>query len=111
MNFLYNIILMKNVCLLAGSPRPSIVPSWPHLVIPLNGPVTLRCLGQQTVQWLREDKLKVRGEQRSAGLSVLHIHRAQPVHMGRYICLEEGSGEQSSVYVYVKGTFNLELGH
>jgi hypothetical protein len=55
------------------------------------------------MRWQREDRPKLRGEVRSNGVSDLEIPKAQPVHMGRYICLEESSGEQSSVYVFVKG--------
>ncbi len=45
----------------------------------------------------------MRGEKKVDGMSTLHIPRAQPVHMGRYICLEESSNEKASIYVYVKG--------
>ncbi|XP_056132797.1 mast/stem cell growth factor receptor kita [Lampris incognitus] len=89
-----------------GNTRPSITPSGPHLVILINTPLSLRCQGEQVVLWQREDKLKVRREERSNGVSILHIPRAQPVHMGRYICLEERSGEQTSVYIYVKDPGN-----
>uniref|UniRef100_A0A4W5KHZ5 receptor protein-tyrosine kinase n=1 Tax=Hucho hucho TaxID=62062 RepID=A0A4W5KHZ5_9TELE len=85
-----------------GSSRPTITPSNPYLVIPLNAPFSLRCQGDQVMRWQREDRPKLRGEVRSNGASDLKILRAQPVHMGRYICLEESSGEQSSVYVFVK---------
>lgn len=47
----------------------------------------------------------MRGEKRIDGMSTLHIPRAQPVHMGRYICLEESSSEKASIYVYVKGAW------
>lgn len=46
----------------------------------------------------------MRGEKRVAGTSTLRIAKAQPVHMGRYICLEESTKERSSIYVYVKGS-------
>ncbi|CAB1332083.1 unnamed protein product, partial [Coregonus sp. 'balchen'] len=85
-----------------GSSRPTITPSNPHLVIPLNAPFSLHCQGDQVMRWQREDRPKLRGEVRSNGASDLKIPKAQPVHMGRYICLEESSGEQSSVYVFVK---------
>ncbi|KAM9479338.1 mast/stem cell growth factor receptor Kit-like isoform 4-T4 [Salvelinus alpinus] len=85
-----------------GSARPTITPRGLHLVIPLNIPFSLLCQGDQVVQWKREDRPKLRGEERTNGSSVLNIPRAQPGHMGRYICLEERTGEQSSIYVYVK---------
>uniref|UniRef100_A0A8C8GZZ6 receptor protein-tyrosine kinase n=1 Tax=Oncorhynchus tshawytscha TaxID=74940 RepID=A0A8C8GZZ6_ONCTS len=67
---------------------------------------SLRCQGDQVMRWQREDRPKLRGEVRSNGASDLDIPKAQPVHMGRYICLEESSGEQSSVYVFVKDPDN-----
>ncbi|KAM6963200.1 mast/stem cell growth factor receptor kita [Aplochiton taeniatus] len=85
-----------------GSTRPTITPNEPHIVIPLNAPFSLHCHGEQVVRWQREDRPKVRGEERSAGASVLRVPRAQPLHMGRYICVEDSSGENSSIYVYVK---------
>lgn len=91
-----------------GSARPTITPRGLHLVIPLNIPFSLLCQGDQVVQWQREDRPKLRGEERTNGASVLKIPRAQPGHMGRYICLEEKTGEQSSIYVYVKGVFLSE---
>uniref|UniRef100_A0A673XT44 receptor protein-tyrosine kinase n=1 Tax=Salmo trutta TaxID=8032 RepID=A0A673XT44_SALTR len=92
-----------------GSARPTITPRGPHLVIPLNTPFSLLCQGDQVVQWQREDRPKLRGEERTNGASVLKIPRAQPGHMGRYICLEERTGEQSSIYVYVKGVFLSDI--
>ncbi|CAB1324124.1 unnamed protein product, partial [Coregonus sp. 'balchen'] len=89
-----------------GSARPTITPRGLHLVIPLNAPLSLLCQGDQVVQWQREDRPKLRGEERTNGASILKIPRAQPGHMGRYICLEERTGEQSSVYVYVKDPDN-----
>ncbi|XP_029905736.1 mast/stem cell growth factor receptor kita isoform X2 [Myripristis murdjan] len=86
--------------------KPTIHPTGPHFVVPLNAPITLRCQGDHLTQWQREDRRKVRGEDRRHGVSILYIARAQPVHMGRYICLEESSGEQSSIYVYVKDPDN-----
>ncbi|XP_071010511.1 mast/stem cell growth factor receptor Kit-like isoform X3 [Oncorhynchus clarkii lewisi] len=90
-----------------GSARPTITPRGLHLVIPLNIPFSLLCQGDQVVQWQREDRPKLRGEERTNGASVLKIPRAQPGHMGRYICLEEKTGEQSSIYVYVKDPDNV----
>ncbi|XP_042339159.1 mast/stem cell growth factor receptor kita isoform X2 [Plectropomus leopardus] len=89
-----------------GNTKPTITPAGPHLVIPLNTPFELHCLGEKAMQWQREDRLKVRGEKKSAGMSTLRIPRAQPVHMGRFICLEEISKEQTSIYVYVKDPDN-----
>uniref|UniRef100_A0A6Q2XQY4 receptor protein-tyrosine kinase n=1 Tax=Esox lucius TaxID=8010 RepID=A0A6Q2XQY4_ESOLU len=89
-----------------GRSRPTITPGNPHLVIPMNSPLSLICKGDRVVRWHREDRPKLRGEVRSNGLAELKIPKAMPVHMGRYICLEESSGQQNSVYVYVKDPEN-----
>lgn len=86
--------------------KPTITPAGPHIVISLNAPFELRCQGVKAMQWQREERPKVRGEKRVDGMSMLHIPRAQPVHMGRYICLEESSQEKASIYVYVKDPDN-----
>ncbi|TNN37554.1 Mast/stem cell growth factor receptor Kit [Liparis tanakae] len=86
--------------------KPTITPAGPHLVAPLNAPFELRCQGDKEMLWQREDRLKVRGEKKVAGASTLRVARAQPVHMGRYICLEESTKEQTSIYVYVKDPDN-----
>ncbi|XP_041791127.1 mast/stem cell growth factor receptor kita isoform X1 [Chelmon rostratus] len=89
-----------------GNTKPTITPAGPHIVISLNAPFELRCQGVKAMQWQREERPKVRGEKRIDGMSTLHIPRAQPVHMGRYICLEESSSEKASIYVYVKDPDN-----
>ncbi|XP_067085671.1 mast/stem cell growth factor receptor kita isoform X1 [Osmerus mordax] len=88
------------------SSRPSITPSVSPLVVPLNAPLSLRCQGGPGVRWQREDRPRVRGEERSPGASLLYIPRAQPLHMGRYTCTEDASAEGSSIYVYVKDPDN-----
>ncbi|XP_051232791.1 mast/stem cell growth factor receptor kita isoform X2 [Dicentrarchus labrax] len=89
-----------------GNTKPAITPTGPHIVVSLNTPFELRCQGEKAMQWQREDRLKVRGEKKVDGMSTLHIPRAQPVHMGRYICLEESSKEKASIYIYVKDPDN-----
>ncbi|XP_049443147.1 mast/stem cell growth factor receptor kita isoform X1 [Epinephelus fuscoguttatus] len=89
-----------------GNTKPTITPAGPHLVVPLNTPFELHCQGEKEMQWQREDRPKVRGEKKTPGMSILRIPRAQPLHMGRYICLEESSKEQTSIYVYVKDPDN-----
>ncbi|XP_041646532.1 mast/stem cell growth factor receptor kita [Cheilinus undulatus] len=89
-----------------GDSKPTITPADPHIVVMLNKPFELRCQGEKAMQWQREDRLKVRGEKKIDGMSTLHIPRAQVVHMGRYICLEESSGTSTSIYVYVKDPDN-----
>ncbi|XP_077439612.1 mast/stem cell growth factor receptor kita isoform X1 [Vanacampus margaritifer] len=89
-----------------GHTKPSITPAGPQLVVPLNAPFDLRCQGEKEMQWHREERPKVRGERRTEGMSALHVTRAQPVHMGRYVCLERTSGEQTSIYVFVNDPDN-----
>lgn len=89
-----------------GNTKPTITPAGPHLVIPLYAPFELRCQGEKEMQWQREDRLKVRGEKKVTGMSTLRIPKAQPVHMGRYICVEESTKEQTSIYIYVKDPDN-----
>ncbi|XP_068448929.1 mast/stem cell growth factor receptor kita [Clinocottus analis] len=102
--------ILLSVCLQLtfhpGHTKPSISPAGPHLVAPLNAPFELHCQGDEEMQWQREDRPKVRGERRVSGMSTLRIPRAQPVHMGRYICLEESTKEHASIYVYVKDPDN-----
>ncbi|XP_068599846.1 mast/stem cell growth factor receptor kita [Brachionichthys hirsutus] len=90
----------------AGHTKPTITPVGPHVVVSLNTPLELHCQGVKAMQWQRQDRLKVRGEKKTDGMSVLHISRALPVHMGRYVCLEESSGDKASIYVYVKDPGN-----
>ncbi|XP_061634329.1 mast/stem cell growth factor receptor kita isoform X2 [Phyllopteryx taeniolatus] len=90
----------------AGHTKPSITPAGPHLVVPLNAPFNLRCQGDKEMQWHREERPKVRGEQRTEGASAFHVARALPVHMGRYVCLERTSGQQTSIYVFVNDPDN-----
>ncbi|XP_057697838.1 mast/stem cell growth factor receptor kita isoform X1 [Corythoichthys intestinalis] len=89
-----------------GRPEPSITPPGPHLVVPLNAPFDLHCQGEKEMEWHREERPKVRGERRTEGASTLHVARALPVHMGRYICLERMSGRQTSIYVFVNDPDN-----
>lgn len=89
-----------------GNAEPTVAPAGPHLVVALGDPFDLRCRGDGEMQWQREGRPKVRGERKSDGLSTLHVSRAQPVHMGRYICLEKKSGQQAYIYVYVNDPDN-----
>ncbi|KAM7410382.1 hypothetical protein PAMA_001700 [Pampus argenteus] len=89
-----------------GNTKPTIIPAGPHLVVQLNAPFELHCQGEKDMQWQREDRPKVRGERKTVGMSTLRINRAQPLNMGRYICLEESSRENASIYVFVKDPHN-----
>ncbi|XP_054646070.1 mast/stem cell growth factor receptor kita isoform X2 [Dunckerocampus dactyliophorus] len=106
----YHWILLLSVVLQStfqtGYTKPTITPAGPHLVVPLHMPFDLHCRGNKEMQWQQEGRQKVRGEQKTDGMSALHITRAQPLHMGRYICLERMSRQQTSIYVYVNDPDN-----
>ncbi|XP_075895407.1 mast/stem cell growth factor receptor kita [Nelusetta ayraudi] len=89
-----------------GDAKPSIAPAGSHLVVSLGAPFELQCRGAKAMQWQREERPKVRGERKVDGMSTLYIPRALPVHMGRYICLEESSQERAHIYIYVRDPDN-----
>lgn len=93
------------LCLITGNSKPVITPTeQDHLVVDLNKPFELHCRGEKEMQWSRE-RGKVRVQKTVNGMSTLHITKAQPLHMDRYICLEKNSGEQAAIYVYVRGSW------
>lgn len=89
-----------------GNTKPIITPVEPYLVVQLNEPFDLRCQGESRTQWRREDRPKPQKAKEINGMWTLHFPRALPLHMGRFICQEEGSKEQASIYVYVKDPEN-----
>lgn len=95
-----------DLCLdpVTGNTKPIITPSGSHVVVSLGAPFELQCRGVKAMQWQREERPKVRGEKKVDGMSMVYVPRAQPAHMGRYICLEESSQERAHIYVYVRGT-------
>ncbi|KAK2835865.1 hypothetical protein Q5P01_016349 [Channa striata] len=90
-----------------GNSKPIITPAVQgHLVVDLNKRLELHCKGEKEMQWLWEDRRSVRWQNMVDGMSTLNIPKAQPVHMGRYICREMNSGEQTSIYIYVRDPDN-----
>ncbi|XP_028855616.1 mast/stem cell growth factor receptor kita isoform X3 [Denticeps clupeoides] len=89
-----------------GNTGPIITPDQPRLVVPLHGPLQLQCNGQGDVHWAREDKRKVRGEEQKGRTSVIRVAQTQIHHMGQYLCHDEGTKEQRSIYVFVKDPDN-----
>ncbi|XP_046692281.1 mast/stem cell growth factor receptor kita isoform X2 [Silurus meridionalis] len=87
-----------------GSTRPVITPDGSQLAVQLDENLLLHCHGDSEVRWLREDRPTriIREEQRDHQLSTIKVPKAKPQHQGKYICLEESSGEESFIYVYVK---------
>lgn len=98
--------LFLHLTLHPGDTKPIIIPSGSHVVVSLGAPFQLQCQGAKAMQWQREERPKVRGEKKVDGMSTLYVPRAQPAHMGRYICLEESSQERAQVYVYVRDPDN-----
>lgn len=94
---------------ITGNTKPTIDPDDLYIVVTLNTAFQLHCQGVKEMQWQREDGLKVRGERKVDGMSTLRIPRAQPIHMGRYICLEESSKQNASIYVFVKGSVGVRV--
>ncbi|CAG5862335.1 unnamed protein product [Menidia menidia] len=89
-----------------GNTKPTIIPAQSHLVVLREKPFDLRCQSDNKTQWRREDWNKPLKAKQIDGMWTLQISRAQPVNMGRYICLDENSREQASIYVYVKDPEN-----
>lgn len=89
-----------------GDTKPTITPVQSYLVVPLNEAFDLRCKSESRTQWRREDRPKPLRAKEIDGMWTLHYPKALPVHMGRYICQDESSKEQASIYVYVKDPEN-----
>ncbi|XP_033847919.1 mast/stem cell growth factor receptor kita [Periophthalmus magnuspinnatus] len=101
-----------------GDTKPSITPATSNLVIHshltlgtylvvgLNKPFGLHCQGDKVMHWKRDGRSKMRNEVRVDGMSTVHFQRALISHTGRYICSEELSGLQTSIYVFVRDPDN-----
>uniref|UniRef100_A0A669DD32 receptor protein-tyrosine kinase n=1 Tax=Oreochromis niloticus TaxID=8128 RepID=A0A669DD32_ORENI len=85
--------------------KPTITPARPHIVVQLNEPFKLHCQGENRIQWKRE-RSKLPAANEIDGMLTYSIKKALPSQMGRYICQEEGSKEEASIYVYVKDPGN-----
>uniref|UniRef100_I3J4E4 receptor protein-tyrosine kinase n=1 Tax=Oreochromis niloticus TaxID=8128 RepID=I3J4E4_ORENI len=88
-----------------GDTKPTITPARPHIVVQLNEPFKLHCQGENRIQWKRE-RSKLPAANEIDGMLTYSIKKALPSQMGRYICQEEGSKEEASIYVYVKDPGN-----
>ncbi|XP_029939132.1 mast/stem cell growth factor receptor kita isoform X1 [Salarias fasciatus] len=101
----YHWILLSALLQLAfhpGNSKPTIIPAEPYLVVPINKPFSLGCQSENRTEWRRQDHPRTLKAKAINGIWSLEFSRAQPLHMGRYICQEEGSNEQASIYIYVK---------
>lgn len=94
--------------------EPVISPAGPHVVIPKRGKLELRCHDNATtsgapsnLRWQREKARRLEGEVEEGGVAYVRVSAAQTYHMGRYVCINNSSLEHSSIYVYVKGGFEV----
>lgn len=90
--------------------QPVITPSGPHIVVPKFGKLELRCTDNATtsgapsrLRWMRERARRVDGEVEEGRVTYIKVSPVQPLHMGRYVCINNSTMEHSSIYVYVKG--------
>ncbi|KAM6971765.1 KIT proto-oncogene, receptor tyrosine kinase b [Aplochiton taeniatus] len=107
----------------AGRSKPVISPGGPHVVVPRGRRLELRChddagagggadgsgaAPQGAVRWQRGRARRLEGEATEEGGTVAYVKvaSAQANHMGRYVCVNNGTLKQSSIYVYVKDTQN-----
>lgn len=100
--------------LLLGWCKPVISPSEPHIVVPRRGKLELHCRDNATasgapsrLRWQRERARRLEGEVEDGGVAYVKVPAVQAYHMGRYVCVNNSTLEQSSIYVYVKGGCEL----
>ncbi|KAF3687595.1 Mast/stem cell growth factor receptor kita [Channa argus] len=93
--------------------KPFISPGGPHIVIPLRGKLELHCHDNATtsgtpprLRWQRERARRLEGEMEEGGVASVKVSAVQAYHMGRYMCVNNNTLEQSSIYVYVKDPQN-----
>lgn len=98
--------------------EPLISPGGPHIVVPKKGKLELRCYDNATtsgapprLRWYRDKSRKLDGEVQEGNVAFVRLSAAQLNHMGRYICVNNITLEQSSIYVYVKGGCLTGGGH
>ncbi|XP_066532738.1 mast/stem cell growth factor receptor kita isoform X2 [Hoplias malabaricus] len=86
-----------------GSTKLTIDPDKDAITVPLNGNLSLSCKGDGPVRWHREDRpgRPVREQQRKGSMSTINVVNVKAMYLGRYVCLEEHSGDKNSIYVFV----------
>uniref|UniRef100_A0A3Q0QW38 receptor protein-tyrosine kinase n=1 Tax=Amphilophus citrinellus TaxID=61819 RepID=A0A3Q0QW38_AMPCI len=96
--------------------EPLISPSGPHIIVPKRGKLELRCYDNATtastpprLRWYRDKSRKLDGEVQEGNVAFIKLSAAQLNHMGRYICVNNVTLEQSSIYVFVKDPDNAFL--
>ncbi|XP_011492912.1 mast/stem cell growth factor receptor Kit isoform X2 [Oryzias latipes] len=90
----------------SGNTKPTIIPAKPQLVVELNQEFELQCWSDNKTHWRREERTKPLRASQINGKLTLAFQKADPASMGRYICVDEGTKEQASIYVFVKDPKN-----
>uniref|UniRef100_A0A3B5LPT4 receptor protein-tyrosine kinase n=1 Tax=Xiphophorus couchianus TaxID=32473 RepID=A0A3B5LPT4_9TELE len=85
---------------------PTIIPNQTQLVVPLNHPLDLRCKSENKTQWWRENRQRPLKTTQIDGMRRVFHLKALSVHSGRYLCRDEKSSEEASIFVFVKDPEN-----
>uniref|UniRef100_A0A8C9WH52 Mast/stem cell growth factor receptor n=1 Tax=Scleropages formosus TaxID=113540 RepID=A0A8C9WH52_SCLFO len=94
--------LLRQPLLMPGKTKPQIFPGNGQLVVSLHSNFSLRCEDEGAVRWKVPERNSIFPVEQKEGVALLTVHRAQPLHMRRYICENEKRTEESSIYVFVK---------
>ncbi|XP_027883828.1 mast/stem cell growth factor receptor kita isoform X2 [Xiphophorus couchianus] len=89
-----------------GNTKPTIIPNQTQLVVPLNHPLDLRCKSENKTQWWRENRQRPLKTTQIDGMRRVFHLKALSVHSGRYLCRDEKSSEEASIFVFVKDPEN-----
>ncbi|XP_014853268.1 PREDICTED: mast/stem cell growth factor receptor Kit isoform X1 [Poecilia mexicana] len=89
-----------------GNTKPTIIPNQTQLVVPLNHPLDLRCKSENKTQWWQESRQRPLKTTQIDGMWRVFQVKALSVHSGRYMCRDEKSGEEASIFVFVKDPEN-----
>ncbi|KAM4738934.1 mast/stem cell growth factor receptor kita isoform 2-T2 [Anableps anableps] len=89
-----------------GNTKPTIIPDDPQIVVPLNHPLDLRCKSENRTLWWREYRNKPVKATQIDGMWRIHYLKAQSYHGGRYLCRDEKTSEEASIFVFVKDPEN-----
>ncbi|KAL2097442.1 hypothetical protein ACEWY4_006649 [Coilia grayii] len=89
--------------ILTGWGKPSISPDGPEVVVLKGKRLQLSCHDENSeVKWQRDKGRRIEGITEEGGVAFMTLVSALDQHMGRYICRNTATQEESSIYVYVK---------
>ncbi|XP_043984198.1 mast/stem cell growth factor receptor kita isoform X2 [Gambusia affinis] len=89
-----------------GNAKPTIIPNQTQLVVPLNHPLDLRCKSENKTQWWRENRQRPLKTMQIDGMRRVFHLKALSFHSGRYLCRDDKSSEEASIFVFVKDPEN-----